>query len=152
MLLFFLILRRPPRSTLFPYTTHYRSPGERVHRISPAPPLPSLPLLPRVPRVPAPGGRVHRIAPAPPLASPPRLLRVHCAPDPGGRVHRISPAPPLAFPPPPSTEEDTTEHQSPRTTSHAAICLRSNKIPVDRILITFVITFTAPNLDAPPSN
>src|SRR3712207_8188539 len=27
---FFLMIRRPPRSTLFPYTTLFRSPGERV--------------------------------------------------------------------------------------------------------------------------
>src|SRR5689334_23824198 len=28
LLLFLLMLRRPPRSTLFPYTTLFRSPGE----------------------------------------------------------------------------------------------------------------------------
>src|SRR5690606_41347902 len=27
---FFLMIRRPPRSTLFPYTTLFRSPGSRV--------------------------------------------------------------------------------------------------------------------------
>src|SRR3712207_7846805 len=26
------MIRRPPRSTLFPYTTLFRSPGQRVHR------------------------------------------------------------------------------------------------------------------------
>src|SRR3989442_15864765 len=31
-LLFFLMIRRPPRSTLFPYTTLFRSPGELVLR------------------------------------------------------------------------------------------------------------------------
>src|SRR2546425_9614877 len=32
--LFFLMIRRPPRSTLFPYTTLFRSPtGRRHHRI-----------------------------------------------------------------------------------------------------------------------
>src|SRR3712207_7387772 len=31
-MLFFLMIRRPPRSTLFPYTTLFRSPGERVRR------------------------------------------------------------------------------------------------------------------------
>src|SRR3712207_8488429 len=30
MLCFFLMIRRPPRSTLFPYTTLFRSGGERV--------------------------------------------------------------------------------------------------------------------------
>src|SRR2546430_5879007 len=30
---FFLMIRRPPRSTLFPYTTLFRSPGQRaLHR------------------------------------------------------------------------------------------------------------------------
>src|SRR2546430_10709784 len=28
-MLFFLMIRRPPRSTLFPYTTLFRSPGRR---------------------------------------------------------------------------------------------------------------------------
>src|SRR5258708_27281131 len=30
--LFFLMIRRPPRSTLFPYTTLFRSPGLRLSR------------------------------------------------------------------------------------------------------------------------
>src|SRR3712207_8766551 len=29
---FFLMIRRPPRSTLFPYTTLFRSPGARLRR------------------------------------------------------------------------------------------------------------------------
>src|ERR1041385_9361796 len=29
---FFLMIRRPPRSTLFPYTTLFRSPAPRPHR------------------------------------------------------------------------------------------------------------------------
>src|SRR5437588_6907878 len=28
---FFLMIRRPPRSTLFPYTTLFRSPGRQLH-------------------------------------------------------------------------------------------------------------------------
>src|SRR3712207_7650801 len=32
MCLFFLMIRRPPRSTLFPYTTLFRSPGEALGR------------------------------------------------------------------------------------------------------------------------
>src|SRR5438034_4835606 len=32
MLLFFLMIRRPPRSTLFPYTTLFRSQGDRSVR------------------------------------------------------------------------------------------------------------------------
>src|SRR3989441_6787537 len=37
MLFFFLMIRRPPRSTLFPYTTLFRSVGfdSRVHRDGP---------------------------------------------------------------------------------------------------------------------
>src|SRR5215217_9703225 len=33
---FFLMIRRPPRSTLFPYTTLFRSPGERQGGRGPA--------------------------------------------------------------------------------------------------------------------
>src|SRR2546427_6139491 len=39
MNVFFLMIRRPPRSTLFPYTTLFRSPrdtGVRKHHIEPA--------------------------------------------------------------------------------------------------------------------
>src|SRR5471030_2442457 len=32
---FFLMIRRPPRSTLFPYTTLFRSGGQLVERLSP---------------------------------------------------------------------------------------------------------------------
>src|SRR2546430_6418002 len=32
LLFFFLMIRRPPRSTLFPYTTLFRSPAHRVLR------------------------------------------------------------------------------------------------------------------------
>src|SRR5262245_62437222 len=32
LLFFFLMIRRPPRSTLFPYTTLFRSRHDRVHR------------------------------------------------------------------------------------------------------------------------
>src|SRR2546422_3709185 len=32
---FFLMIRRPPRSTLFPYTTLFRSPARRPRRSSP---------------------------------------------------------------------------------------------------------------------
>src|SRR5438552_13793140 len=35
-LLFFLMIRRPPRSTLFPYTTLFRSMGARATRSLPA--------------------------------------------------------------------------------------------------------------------
>src|SRR5438132_9921739 len=35
-LLFFLMIRRPPRSTLFPYTTLFRSNGMRLSRLIPA--------------------------------------------------------------------------------------------------------------------
>src|SRR5260370_10744028 len=33
-LFFFLMIRRPPRSTLFPYTTLFRSPGVEARRFS----------------------------------------------------------------------------------------------------------------------
>src|ERR1039458_3535702 len=44
---FFLMIRRPPRSTLFPYTTLFRSVGtgkreQRFHRVKPAHPQPVL--------------------------------------------------------------------------------------------------------------
>src|SRR3712207_7128955 len=32
LIFFFLMIRRPPRSTLFPYTTLFRSPGRAVRR------------------------------------------------------------------------------------------------------------------------
>src|SRR3712207_8729689 len=34
---FFLMIRRPPRSTLFPYTTLFRSVGARPHPVEEAP-------------------------------------------------------------------------------------------------------------------
>src|SRR2546430_5819773 len=34
MIFFFLMIRRPPRSTLFPYTTLFRSPGRRHARVA----------------------------------------------------------------------------------------------------------------------
>src|SRR5687768_17657047 len=46
---FFLMIRRPPRSTLFPYTTLFRSarrpgpPGRPWARVPPAPPPPATP-------------------------------------------------------------------------------------------------------------
>src|SRR5947208_6077429 len=52
MLGFFLVIRRPPRSTLFPYTTLFRSqPSSRIRRFgrfpSPAAPPPERPSRPR---------------------------------------------------------------------------------------------------------
>src|SRR2546430_10855128 len=45
---FFLMIRRPPRSTLFPYTTLFRSRGARpADHSTPDPLLPSSPVLPR---------------------------------------------------------------------------------------------------------
>src|SRR6266487_4736923 len=35
VLFFFLMIRRPPRSTLFPYTTLFRSPRERIAALAP---------------------------------------------------------------------------------------------------------------------
>src|SRR6266542_5859028 len=45
---FFLMIRRPPRSTLFPYTTLFRSAARR-HAIRPERPRP--PARPRPPRI-----------------------------------------------------------------------------------------------------
>src|SRR3712207_8840133 len=45
--MFFLMIRRPPRSTLFPYTTLFRSLGPRVHRGAAARPGDPLPAPPR---------------------------------------------------------------------------------------------------------
>src|SRR3712207_7308568 len=43
MSLFFLMIRRPPRSTLFPYTTLFRSEGEEGRQLStPLPPAAAL--------------------------------------------------------------------------------------------------------------
>src|SRR3712207_7083068 len=42
VVVFFLMIRRPPRSTLFPYTTLFRS--------RPVPPVRDVPLVPPVPR------------------------------------------------------------------------------------------------------
>src|SRR5437899_6403856 len=46
---FFLMIRRPPRSTLFPYTTLFRStpPCIRRRRAVPTPPNPRAPTAPR---------------------------------------------------------------------------------------------------------
>src|SRR3712207_7027894 len=38
MILFFLMIRRPPRSTLFPYTTLFRSSASRTPRRAPSSP------------------------------------------------------------------------------------------------------------------
>src|SRR5688572_31095575 len=56
------MIRRPPRSTLFPYTTLFRSP--RHH------PLQEFPLPPRPPPRPL----AHPLTPKPPLDLPPHLL------------------------------------------------------------------------------
>src|SRR3712207_6918088 len=40
------MIRRPPRSTLFPYTTLFRSPGRRPRTLATLRPAPTLPLRP----------------------------------------------------------------------------------------------------------
>src|SRR5256885_12983101 len=69
---FFLMIRRPPRSTLFPYTTLFRSPPPsrgaraRTRRLRTAPPCRSPGTIPAAPRRPGespgcrPGGRGDR--------------------------------------------------------------------------------------------
>src|SRR3712207_7600886 len=49
IIFFFLMIRRPPRSTLFPYTTLFRSLGKRRHvrRVAPDDPDPRLGPRPR---------------------------------------------------------------------------------------------------------
>src|SRR6185369_17906473 len=44
---FFLMIRRPPRSTLFPYTTLFRSPPQRMPRPQKSLRLPSSMAIPR---------------------------------------------------------------------------------------------------------
>src|SRR6476660_3762590 len=56
--LFFLMTRRPPRSTLFPYTTLFRSARRRRPPEGPAPPPTASP--PASPRWPRPRGRRRR--------------------------------------------------------------------------------------------
>src|SRR5688572_31879658 len=70
-LFFFLMIRRPPRSTLFPYTTLFRSPappappGDPPVPAEPAAPPPPIPPLPPIP------------APAPPAMVPPIRSEEH---------------------------------------------------------------------------
>src|SRR3712207_8806497 len=60
------MIRRPPRSTLFPYTTLFRS-GKRRKRREDAPP----PHFALAPRFPAPATKTtHPRAPAPPPSTP----------------------------------------------------------------------------------
>src|SRR5256885_7913433 len=80
------MIRRPPRSTLFPYTTLFRSTRGRRRAAPPA--APTRPSLPH-PRTPSPGD------PAP----PPRPSRTGCR---GARADRPS-----------RSEEHTSELQSP---------------------------------------
>src|SRR2546425_10848320 len=49
---FFLMIRRPPRSTLFPYTTLFRSPRRGRRTSQPAPPAPPAPPVPPAPPAP----------------------------------------------------------------------------------------------------
>src|SRR5687768_18086013 len=46
--IFFLMIRRPPRSTLFPYTTLFRSAGAPQHATAHAPPVATLIAIHRV--------------------------------------------------------------------------------------------------------
>src|SRR5260370_42700067 len=56
LLFFFLMIRRPPRSTLFPYTTLFRSLAPRPRRPRPDPPIPQR--LPQRRRHPLPRRRI----------------------------------------------------------------------------------------------
>src|SRR5215217_6080554 len=51
---FFLMIRRPPRSTLFPYTTLFRARGSRLRLLAPR--------AAQVPRRPGPGAQSRRCA------------------------------------------------------------------------------------------
>src|SRR5438034_4849252 len=59
-LFFFLMIRRPPRSTLFPYTTLFRSPAARAHQLPPQ----------------ERNTADHRFGPAPPAIPPVVFLRM----------------------------------------------------------------------------
>src|SRR5438046_6405309 len=92
---FFLMLRRPPRSTLFPYTTLFRSvrEGRPVARLSP------LAVQPEVPRD---GARPH---------PPPRGTGVRAGALDRGRLGHLR------------SEEHTSELQS-LTISYSVFCLK----------------------------
>src|SRR3989441_5662379 len=64
------MIRRPPRSTLFPYTTLFRSVPMKSSFVEPLPPTPSTPPPPPVP-APVIQASTHPIqAPTPPLPRP----------------------------------------------------------------------------------
>src|SRR6266853_1495668 len=110
---FFLMIRRPPRSTLFPYTTLFRSRPEPPPGSAPTPPPRPNPRSPRSvgrgrsapdrtatgdPRRPPPRGLVQvravlpRAARAPPPAAPPKARWATAAP------HAPRPRPPIRAP------------------------------------------------------
>src|SRR5260370_21875406 len=78
------MIRRPPRSTLFPYTTLFRSPQ-----------------LPHAPAYPPLATRNHHVPVAPPVLPPPINLTAH------NRIAALAPRLPLG-----RSEEHTSELQS----------------------------------------
>src|SRR5690348_8003296 len=103
LVVFFLMIRRPPRSTLFPYTTLFRSPGRSAPQTVPGRRRPGSPRGSGH-TAPAPRGPCRRRRGARPRGGPPP----GCADParwPGGRTRSARPAA--------RSEEHTSELQSP---------------------------------------
>src|SRR3712207_7711628 len=98
---FFLMIRRPPRSTLFPYTTLFRS---RLHDA--AQPLPAR--------------DADRVRRRPQRAVGRHLRRVRVEPEPGARRRGL---PGL----PPADRKSTRLNSSHANISYAVFCLKKNK-------------------------
>src|SRR2546421_1096751 len=104
LLFFFLMIRRPPRSTLFPYTTLFRSP----RRGAPPPPTPP-------PRIDCAGKARARSAVGPRLALSCSARRAPA------RAQSGSP------PPPPEDRKSTRLNSSHDQISYAVFCLKKKK-------------------------
>src|SRR5256885_1868261 len=99
---FFLMIRRPPRSTLFPYTTLFRSPRRVRSTLRGRGRRTTCPLHPAslghgsASRAPLPGGRTHGRAPASPAVACGRRCRLPRGSRRGAAAAPASPAPPRA--------------------------------------------------------
>src|SRR2546427_2264620 len=95
------MIRRPPRSTLFPYTTLFRSSLGRASSPGSAPGDRRTPLRPRLPgRGPPSSPPATRSAPARERAGLPAPVRSHAALRTNVRMHPACAGPPLPAPPP----------------------------------------------------
>src|SRR2546421_1320750 len=112
---FFLMIRRPPRSTLFPYTTLFRSRGAHRHP-------PHAPGAARVPR-----GAAGRERPARMRLAGPAVSRAR---DQGGAAaarHR------------PGDRKSTRLNSSHDQISYAVFCLKKKKKRFNRVIMTKLI-------------